>query len=184
MKKTPLLQPAILAYMLLNFSCSSNDNRSNNTSSGAEVAKDSVSERNITKFPTNEDKYNEAVGKATEIKDSIDAVITIMRNTVNYDSLKASGGLNIFNISINEMLLAKNRIDLDLDQLIIKDLTKSVSKLNTVTAQMSARKDELNRFTQRIEKIANSIKTLVDITTFLAGNGYLKSMSAKPVTGQ
>lgn len=183
MKRTILQKPLIIASMLLWFSCSSNDNRSNDSRS-EEVVQDSVGNRDITTLPTNADKYNEAVAQATQIKDSIDAVITNMKSIVNYDSLKVSGGLNIFNITINEMLLAKNRLDLDLDKIIINDLTKSVKKLNTVTTQMAARKDELNRFTQRIQTIANSIKTLVDITTFLAGNGYLKSLSAKPSSGQ
>jgi predicted MPP superfamily phosphohydrolase len=183
MKRTNFLKPLLIVSTFLWFGCSSKDNKSKDNIS-EEVIKDSVSIRDIILLPTNADKYNEAVAQATQIKDSIDAVITNMKSIVNYDSLKVNGGLNIFNITINEMLLAKNRLDLDLDKIIIYDLTKSVKKLNTVTTQMAARKDELNRFTQRIQTIANSIKTLVDITTFLAGNGYLKSLSAKPASGQ
>ncbi len=182
MKKANFLKPLLIVSTILWFGCSSKDNKSNDNSS-EEVVKDSVSIRDIIPLPTNEEKYNEAVAKSTETKDSIDAVIENMKRTVNYDSLRASGGLNFFNATITELLLAKNRLDLDLDKLIINDLTKSVKKLNTVTTQMAARKDELNRYTQRIERIANSIKTVVDITTFLAGNGYLKSLSANPSPG-
>ncbi|MES2773313.1 MAG: hypothetical protein V4722_03965 [Bacteroidota bacterium] len=166
----------LIVFILPAVGCSNKDSsRSKTASDKKETSSDSSSrsEPGISGAA----QYNEAQAKATEVKDSIDQVISNMRVTVNYDSLRTNGGLNFFNATINEMLLAKNRIDLDLDRIVIKDLNKSVVKLNSVTAKMRERKDELNRFTDRIDKIANGIKTLVDITTFLASSGYIKPVT-------
>ncbi|MEO7309529.1 MAG: hypothetical protein ABIX01_03965 [Chitinophagaceae bacterium] len=167
--------------MVLFYGCASGDDKKtagSNAINEERLATDSMesrsSEPSIISIPPGTRMVAEAVAKTTALRDSIDALIGNMQATVNYDTLRANGSLNFFNASINDMRMAKNRISLDLDKIIIKDLNISADKLSAVTGQMRKRKDDLSQFSQRIEKIASGIKSLVDIAGFLATNGYLK----------
>ena len=183
--KSGLVLPAILLAGILSNGCKAKDGHSiTYVSDSANQEESTRSSITTPAAPAGISKYQEALAKTTELKDSLESVIANMQGTVNYDSLRATGELNFFNASISEMRLAKNRLDLDLDKLILKDLNKSAEKLTAVTVKMRERKDQLNRFTQSIEKIAGGIKTLVDITSFLAGNGYIKPAQTIPQPGK